>query len=244
MKATLTAAYSAAVYLFFLMTFLYAIGFVGGFVVPKAIDDGPAGPWATALVVDLALLTVFAVQHSAMARPGFKRLWTKLVPPAAERSTYVLAASLALALMFWQWRPLPQAVWSIEGPAAALVRGASFVGWALVLISTCLISHFHLFGLSQGFARLLGRRPSEAAFTTPMFYRVIRHPIYAGFILAFWAEPRMSLGHLIFAGATTGYILVGIWLEERDLVAQFGQRYLDYRRRVGMLTPRLRRPAS
>jgi methanethiol S-methyltransferase len=241
MKALLAALYSGVVYLFFFVTFLYAAGFVEGVVVPKAIDDGAPGDLATTLLVDVALLGLFAVQHSLMARPGFKRVWTRLVPDAVERSTYVLFASLALALLFWQWRPLPQLVWSVDDPAAAMaLRVLSWAGWGMVLASTFLISHFHLFGLSQGFAKLLGRGSPDFQFTTPLFYRYIRHPIYAGFIIAFWAEPRMSAGHLLFAVATTGYILIGIWLEERDLVAHFGGRYLAYRRDVGMLIPKLR----
>lgn len=238
-KGAVAAIYSAAVYLFFFATFLYAIGFVERLAVPKHIDTGPAGEPLIAILVDLALLAVFAVQHSVMARPAFKRVWTRIVPEAAERSTYVLAASLSLALLFWQWRPLPEMLWSVEHPVAAgVIVALSFSGWALVLLATCLISHFHLFGLSQGFARLLGHRQPEQTFTTPMLYKAIRHPIYAGFIIAFWATPQMSLGHLLFAAGTTGYILVGISLEERDLIDVFGDRYLQYRRQVGMLFPK------
>jgi protein-S-isoprenylcysteine O-methyltransferase Ste14 len=175
-----------------------------------------------------------------MARKGFKRVWTRIVPEEAERSTYVLAASGALALLLWQWRPLPQTVWSVQGGAANIVSAFSWLGWSMVLVSTFLISHFHLFGLTQGFARLLRRHLPEQQFTTPFLYRWLRHPIYAGFILAFWAAPVMSVGHLLFAAATTGYILLGIWLEERDLVAHFGQRYLEYRKSAGMLLPRWR----
>jgi protein-S-isoprenylcysteine O-methyltransferase Ste14 len=242
MKSLLAALYSATVYLFFLATFLYAIGFVEQVGVPKTLDSGAAGPFWPSLGLDLVLLGIFAVQHSAMARPAFKRAWTKIVPEPVERSTYVLAASLALALLMWQWRPLPDLVWSVDQPAAvAIILALSWAGWGLVLLSTFLISHFHLFGLSQGFARLLRRGKADQAFTTPMFYRLIRHPIYAGFIVAFWAAPQMSVGHLVFAAATTGYILVGIRFEERDLVAVYGSQYLRYREEVGMLTPRLRR---
>lgn len=241
MKALLAALYSVVVYLFFFATFLYAIGFVENAFVPKAIDTGPEGALLPALMINAALLSLFAVQHSLMARPAFKRVWTRIVPAPVERSTYVLFASLALALLFWQWRPLLQPVWNVADPAAAgLLKGLSLAGWGMVLVSTFLISHFHLFGLSQGFAKLLGRADPQFQLTTPLFYKWIRHPIYAGFIIAFWAEPRMSLGHLIFAVATTGYILIGIWLEERDLVAHFGTRYLEYRRNVGMLFPKLR----
>lgn len=241
MKGLLTAFYSAVVYLFFFVTFLYAAGFVTGVAVPKAIDTGPEGALLPSLAIDLALLGLFAVQHSVMARPGFKRVWTRVIPEAAERSTFVLAASLALALLFWQWRPLLAPIWAVQDPTAALVLTAiGWSGWAMVLISTFLISHFHLFGLSQGFARILGLKQPDQSFTTPLFYKWIRHPIYAGFIIAFWSTPHMSLGHLLFAVATTGYILIGIWLEERDLVAHFGGRYLEYRRNVGMLVPKLR----
>jgi protein-S-isoprenylcysteine O-methyltransferase Ste14 len=243
MKGLPSALYSACVYLFFLATFLYAIGFVEGVGVAKTIDSGATSDLPTALLIDLALLGLFAVQHSVMARPAFKRVWTRLVPEAVERSTYVLFASLALALLIWQWRPLPALVWSVDNaPGVAVLNSASWAGWGLVLLSTFLISHFHLFGLTQGLARLTGRDLPEAQFTTPLFYRWIRHPIYAGFILAFWATPHMSVGHLLFAAATTGYILVGIWLEEGDLVAQFGSRYLAYRAKVGMLFPKVTRP--
>jgi protein-S-isoprenylcysteine O-methyltransferase Ste14 len=240
MKGLLSALYSACVYLFFLATFLYAIGFVEGVAVAKTIDGGAAPGFWAALPIDVALLGIFAVQHSVMARPAFKRVWTRIVPEPVERSTYVLAASLALALLIWRWRPIPALVWSVDDPLGALVlQGASWAGWGLVLVSTFLISHFHLFGLTQGTARLVGRPPGDQTFTTPLFYRWIRHPIYAGFILAFWATPQMSVGHLVFAVGTTGYILVGIWLEERDLVATFGERYLRYREAVGMLLPKL-----
>lgn len=241
MRKLLAALYSALVYVFFLAVFLYAIGFVENVLVPKTIDSGTSGSLAGSLLIDAGLLGLFAVQHSVMARPGFKRLWTRVVPWDIERSTFVLFASLALALVCWQWRPLPQTVWSIEDPIAVKVLlVVSWSGWGLLLLSTFLISHFHLFGLSQGFARLLGSRLPEPAFMTPFLYRWLRHPIYAGFILAFWAAPHMSLGHLFFAVATTGYIFVGIWFEERDLIAHFGDRYRQYRETVGMLVPRIR----
>jgi protein-S-isoprenylcysteine O-methyltransferase Ste14 len=241
MRKLLAALYSALVYALFLGVFLYAIGFVEDVLVPKSIDSGARGSVAGALLIDAALLVLFAVQHSVMARPGFKRLWTRIVPEEIERSTFVLFATLALALLCWQWRPLLQPVWSVEDPsAAAALRVVSWSGWGLLLLSTFLISHFHLFGVSQGFARLLASKPAEAQFVTPLLYRWLRHPIYAGFIIAFWAAPHMSLGHLLFAMATTGYIFVGIWLEERDLVAYFGDRYRQYQATVGMLLPRLR----
>ena len=245
MRAAVTALYSAVVYVLFLGTFLYAIGFVEGMVVPKTIDSGPVGTAAVSIAIDAVLLGIFALQHSIMARPAFKRVWTRIVPQAAERSTYVLFASAALALVCWQWRPLPRLVWSVDQPAtAAAILAIYWCGWAMLLVSTFLISHFQLFGLTQGFTSLLGRQPSSPTFATPFFYRWLRHPIYAGFILAFWAAPRMSEGRLLFAGLATGYILVGIWFEERDLVAQFGERYRQYRESVGMLIPKLPRTAS
>jgi protein-S-isoprenylcysteine O-methyltransferase Ste14 len=244
MRAILVALYSACAYVLFLGTFLYAIGFVEGVFVPKAIDSGAPGDLLTSFAIDTALLGLFAVQHSVMARPAFKRAWTRIVPEEAERSTFVLFASAALALLLWQWRPAPQIVWSVDDPVwAGVIRVVSWSGWALLLASTFLISHFHLFGLSQGFSRILKRGQPDLAFVTPLFYRWIRHPLYLGFILAFWAAPRMSLGHLFFAVATTGYILIGVWFEERDLVAQFGERYLRYRETAGMLLPKFRTPS-
>jgi protein-S-isoprenylcysteine O-methyltransferase Ste14 len=241
MRGVLAALYSAAVYAFFLATFVYAILFVEGLIVPKTIDSGEPGELLPSLLINAGLLGVFAVQHSVMARPAFKKVWTRIVPKEIERSTYVLFASLALALILWQWRPLPQLVWSVDNDIAEIaIIALSWSGWALLLASTFLISHFHLFGLSQGFARLLGiKTGGDHAFVTPLFYRWIRHPLYAGFIIAFWAAPHMSVGHLFFAIATTGYILIGIFLEERDLVGEFGDRYRQYRRQVGMLFPKL-----
>lgn len=244
MPAVLVALYGAIVYIAFLATFVYAIGFVETVGVPKTIDSGSIGDTHVSILIDAALLAVFALQHSIMARPAFKRLLTRVIPPEAERSTFVLLATAALALVCWQWRPLPQPAWSVAGPLAAeVITAVSWLGWAMVLISTFLISHFELFGLEQGFARLLGRRPASPSFATPLLYRWLRHPIYAGFILAFWAAPRMSRGHLLFAILTTAYIFVGIWFEERDLIARFGERYSQYRRDVGMLLPRLRSAA-
>jgi protein-S-isoprenylcysteine O-methyltransferase Ste14 len=241
MRKLLTALYSVLAYILFLAVFLYLIGFVENVLVPKSIDSGPSGDIVGSLLIDAGLVALFALQHSFMARPGFKRVWTRIVPEETERSTFVLLASLALALVCWQWRPLPQTIWSVDDPIGSkALLAVSWSGWGLLLLSTFLISHFHLFGLSQGLARLLGHTPPEPAFITPFLYRWLRHPLYAGFILAFWAAPRMTLGHLFFAVATTGYIFVGIWFEERDLIAYFGDRYRQYRATVGMLFPKIR----
>ena len=235
--------YGAACYAVFLATFLYAIAFVTGVGVPKHVDNGAPVALPAALAIDLALLALFAIQHSGMARPAFKRWWTRIVPPAIERSTYVLASSLVLALLFWQWRPLPLRVWHADGDGARLaLYGLSALGWLLVLSSTFLINHFDLFGLRQAWLHMRGRVDADVPFVTRVFYRMVRHPLMLGFLIAFWATPSMSLGHLLFALATTGYILVAVkFLEERDLVAQFGDTYNDYRRRVPMLLPWPRR---
>jgi protein-S-isoprenylcysteine O-methyltransferase Ste14 len=252
MQRFISFIYGVVAYLVFFVTFLYAIGFVSGIGVPKTIDSGPAGPALAAVIVNLALMSIFAVQHSVMARRQFKDWWTQYVSRAVERSTYVLASSLALILMFWQWRPLPQTVWHVSDPSGAGVLYAlEAAGWLLVLSSTFLINHFELFGLHQVANNLSGKAMPEPKFVTPMFYKAVRHPIYLGFIIAFWATPTMSAGHLLFAAVTTAYIFVGVWLEERDLIAMFGDDYRQYRQRVGMILPfpggkrrRVTRPAQ
>jgi protein-S-isoprenylcysteine O-methyltransferase Ste14 len=240
--AILSALYGLVVYIFFLATFVYAIGFVGNLtLLPKTIDSGADVTLVEALAVNLALLGLFAVQHSVMARGGFKRWWTTKITEPLERSTFVLAASASLALLLWQWRPIPEPVlWSVSDPVGRFVlQAVSGLGWGVLLISTFLINHFELFGLQQVWANLRGQALPAPVFRTPLFYRYVRHPIYLGFVLAFWATPQMTAGHLLFAAACTGYILIGIWFEERDLIALFGQRYRVYREQVGMLVPKL-----
>jgi protein-S-isoprenylcysteine O-methyltransferase Ste14 len=238
MSRLIALLYGIACYLVFLATFLYAIVFVAGFG-PKHIDSGEAAPIASALAIDLALLGLFAVQHSGMARPAFKRWWTQFVPPPIERSTFVLVSSLVLALLFWQWRPLTMPLWHVDSDVARTgLYALSALGWLLVLMGTFVINHFDLFGLNQVWLFANRRTAPSAPFVTRAFYRIVRHPLMLGFLIAFWATPTMSLGHLLFALMTTGYILIAVrFLEERDLVAQFGETYRDYQRRVPMVLP-------
>ena len=245
MSRVLALIYGVLCYLVFLPTFLYAIAFVEG-LAPKHIDNGVDTPLGAALAIDLVLLGIFAVQHSGMARPAFKRWWTRIVPQPIERSTYVLISSLLLIALFWQWRPLAPNVWRVEGAASrAVLYGLSGFGWLLVLSSTFLINHFDLFGLRQVWLFAQRRLTPDEPFVTRAFYRVVRHPLMLGFLIAFWMAPTMSLGHLLFTIMTTGYILIAVkFLEERDLVAQFGDTYRDYQRRVPMILPIPKRAAE
>lgn len=234
-------AYGALAYLIFFGTFLYAIGFIGNVGVPTSLDGAARGSWPVALAIDAALLALFAVQHSVMARPWFKRRWTRIVPRPIERSTYVLFSSLALILLFWQWRPLGGVVWSVGDPAGQVALYTLFAfGWGLVLVSTFLIDHFDLFGLRQVWLYLTGRPYTARELSTPWLYRYVRHPLYVGWFFAFWMTPTMTVSHLVFAVATTAYILIAIRFEEHDLVREHGVAYEEYRRRVPMLVPRLR----
>jgi protein-S-isoprenylcysteine O-methyltransferase Ste14 len=243
MLGIVSALYGVIVYALFFSTFLYAIAFVGDLPVSKTIDSGTPGPLLPTLIVDVLLLALFAVQHSVMARPWFKRRWTKLVPWPVERTTYVLFASIALVLLFALWQPMPQPVWSASSTGGIVVmRTVFWLGFALVLASTFMINHFELFGLRQVYARMRGYELPKPVFRTPYLYKRVRHPIYLGFLLAFWATPNMTAGHLLFAIGTTCYILLGIYFEERDLIALFGDQYRRYREQVSMLLPIGRRP--
>jgi protein-S-isoprenylcysteine O-methyltransferase Ste14 len=245
MAGPIALLYGILAYVVFLASTLYAIGFVGNLVVPKTIDSGEPSPLSEALLINTLLLGLFAIQHSVMARQGFKRWWTRFVPPSVERSTYVLFSSLALLVVFWQWRPIPELVWTVENPIAATALNAVFwFGWGMVIVSTFLISHFEFFGLAQVLARFLERQLPEPVFKTPFLYRRTRHPLYLSFLLAFWSAPAMSLGHLLFSLATTAYILAAIRLEERDLIQLFGDQYRRYRREVPMLFPWPRRSSA
>ena len=231
--------YGLASYLVFFLSFVYAVAFVGNYLVPKSIDVGSEGGLAPSILIDVLLLGVFAVQHSVMARPAFKRWWTGVVPASCERSTYVLISSLLLILVFWQWRPIGTTIWHVEGWPAAMLTAICWIGWVIALASSWMIDHFDLFGLRQVSAAMRGAAAEVQMLKTPLLYQGVRHPIMLGFLLAFWATPHMTAGHLLFAVMTTGYVLVGVRLEERDLVAQFGPSYEQYRRRVPMLVPSL-----
>jgi methanethiol S-methyltransferase len=234
--------YGLVAYLLFAVVIVYAIGFVTDLVVPKTINSGPAGPPVQAIAVDLLLMALFAVQHSVMARPQFKKWWTHFVPAPIERSTFVLFSSLALMLLFWQWQPIPDVVWQVTNPRLAdFLLGLGLFGWVLVFVSTFLINHFELFGLHQVANNLVGKPMPPVRFRTPLLYNLVRHPIYLGFIIFFWATPMMTAGHLLFATVTTAYIFVGIALEEHDLIAVFGDEYRRYRQRVAMIVPFLGR---
>jgi protein-S-isoprenylcysteine O-methyltransferase Ste14 len=237
MSRLVVFAYGVVAYGVFFLTYLYAAGFVGNLIVPKSLDSAPTAPLGTALLIDLGLLGLFAVQHSVMARPWFKRALLRVLPQAAERSTYVLASSLALILLFWQWSPLGGVIWEIDNPTGrAVMYGAFGFGFLLVLYTTFLINHFDLFGLRQVWLYLIGRDYTSLNFVTPGPYRLIRHPLYLGWFFAFWATPTMTATHLLFAVMTTGYILVAIQLEERDLVAAHPE-YAEYKRHVPMIIP-------
>jgi protein-S-isoprenylcysteine O-methyltransferase Ste14 len=237
MSRLLMLAYGVVSYLLFGLTFLYAIGFIGNLVVPKSLDSPPTDPWVTALAIDLGLLSIFAVQHSVMARQGFKRLLTRIIPPAAERSTYVLASSLALLLVFWQWRPLGGMVWDVQnGVGRAVLYGGFAFGWTLVFTATLVINHFDLFGLRQTWRAFTGQPQAGLSFATPLPYRIVRHPLYVGWFFAFWCTPTMTGTHLLFAMVATAYILVAIQFEERDLMRAHPE-YAAYRVRVPMIVP-------
>ncbi|EUA14825.1 nnrU family protein [Mycobacterium kansasii 732] len=242
MKRYLTIGYGAVSYLIFVVAFLYAIGFVGNIGVPRTVDHAITASIGQAVAVNVVLLSAFAVQHSVMARPAFKRWWTRFVPQPIERSTYVLLSSAVLLLLYWQWRTMPAVIWDVRQPAARVVLWAVFwLGWAIVFASTFMINHLDLVGLRQVYLAWRAKPYTEVGFRTHLFYRVVRHPLMLGFIVAFWAAPTMTAGHLFFSIATTGYILIALQLEESDLTAALGDRYRDYRRTVPMLLPRPRR---
>jgi methanethiol S-methyltransferase len=234
----LVLLYGVVSYFIFLGTFLYAIGFVGNFIVPKSIDYGFQGGTDNAWLVNILLLSLFAVQHSVMARQGFKKWWTKIIPKSIERSTFVLISSLVLILLFYYWRPLPEVIWNLKGTLAGILLAVlSLTGWLIVLVGTFLINHFNLFGLHQVYLNMKNSEPKPPQFVKPLFYKVVRHPLMLGFIIAFWATPFMTVGHLLFAFATTGYILVAIRIEERDMVRFHGKDYIRYQQEVSQIIP-------
>jgi protein-S-isoprenylcysteine O-methyltransferase Ste14 len=234
-----TLIYGAFCYLVFFATLLYAIGFIDNLFVPKAMDSGRSGPLVEALAIDAALLALFAIQHSVMARQWFKRAWTAIIPPAAERSTYVLFSSLALVVLFWQWRPIGGTIWQVDNPMGrAVILSFYVLGYVIVLVATFLINHFDLFGLRQTWMRFRSRAYTSIGFQTPGFYKLVRHPLYVGWFFVFWSAPTMTATHLVFSVATTAYILIAIRFEERDLVATLGDSYQRYREEVPMLIPR------
>ncbi len=238
-------AYSLFSYVFFLLTFLYLMGFLGSVWVPKTINSGPALSWPLALLVDVLLITLFAVQHSGMARKSFKNWWLNYVPAPVERATYVLVTSAVLALMFWLWQPIDTPVWTVESSVArALLAAGYWTGWGIVLLATFLLSHFELFGIKQALDALRLPKAAPCTFKTPMLYKIVRHPLYLGFLIAFWVTPDMSVGHLVFALTSTLYIVIGTQLEEKDLVVLFGDKYRRYQKEVGMLLPFMRRKPS
>jgi protein-S-isoprenylcysteine O-methyltransferase Ste14 len=229
--------YGVACYIVFFASFLYAIGFIGNIFVPKSIDSGPQSPFLQALAIDCALLAVFALQHSVMARQWFKKGWTRIVPAVVERSTYVLFSSVALLLLFWKWQPMGGTIWTVQNNIARIALQVSFgFGWLTVLVATFLINHFDLFGLRQVWLYLLGRKYTQLEFRTPALYQIVRHPLYVGWLLVFWSAPVMTATHLVFAIATTAYIFIAIQFEERDLMQLHGE-YAEYRRRVPMILP-------
>jgi protein-S-isoprenylcysteine O-methyltransferase Ste14 len=238
MGAALGVLYGVICYAIFLVTFLYAIGFTGNLVVPKSIDSGAVVGKTEAINVNLFILTVFALQHTIKARPGFKAVWTRIVPKSIERSTYVLLSNAALILIYWQWRPMPDVVWDVSGSLAGeVLNGVFWFGWLFVLLSTFMIDHFELFGIKQVLHRMKNKEALSMTFKMPLFYKFVRHPIMLGFIIAFWATPTMTQGHLLFAAVTTAYIFVALQFEERDLIAELGEDYIIYKSKVSMILP-------